>query len=324
MNRSEVVSIWSCHSSLSSQILTFTPVRASVWHPFANAELVMRPVCHGVGRELDDDELFGDDGLSVLRRSSGSLFKNFGESSKPADLLDTVKPVIPPTKRLRPAVESVTKSGGAIKKPKSTVERVPEWERLRLSEAKPPKSLKETVSEFTLPEDEDMARRIDGAPRLSTLACMAFASLLNTTRSVDLSYIPDYHAFSLLTYARLSADVLTKIEERNPTRVRLLDAVWATVVNRLYKIENRPSNYDSWRAVHEGKVADEEERLRRASDRLRIEYARNSNKKVIAKLDSRRSMRLEPKRGTSHGSVPLTRMEQLRMQARKDRRRSGR
>lgn len=299
-------------------------MRTSDWQLGADAKRIMRPVCHGVGRELDDDELFGDDVLSILRRSCGSSAKECGEPSKPAARLDTVKHVIRPTKRLRPSAEVVTISERVITKPKCTVERVPEWVKLRLSEEKLPESLKETISEFTLPGDEDMACRIDGALRLSSLACMASASLLNATRSVDLSYIPDYHAFSLLTRARLSADVLTKIEERNPTRLRLLDAVWATVVNRLYQVEIRPSSYDSWRAVYEGKNAAEKERLRRTRDRVRTEYARNSNKKVIAKLDSRRSMRLEPKRGTSHSSVPLTRMEQLRMQARKDRRRSGR
>lgn len=284
----------------------------------------MSAVRHGVGRELDDDELFGEDAFALMHKSSGSSAVPHGGVARPMRELSASNTAGRPTKRLRASTESPVTSGRVVSNPGAIVEAPPLWVTIRSSHPKLPDTVQETISEFTLPGDEDLPRKIAGAPRLSSLACVASVSHINMTRSLDISYLADFHAFSLLTAARLSPDLLDKMERRNPTRVRLLDAVWATVVHRLFQIDVRPPSCESWRAVYEEKVAAEEERLRRARDRLRSGYALNSNKKVVTKLDGRRSMILEPKRRASHSSVPLTRMERLRLQARKDRRRSGR
>lgn len=323
-----IIGAWSFFSE--SYILTpqFIAVISAVFPEIVLAcvKFAMSFVRHGIGREVDDDELFGDDTFPIMRQTTGWPSASDNMHTAPTVEPDVVLVSDRRAKRPRTIAQPSTLSArrdvpvrNASHASKDGV--APRWAVLRSAYPRLPESLRETVAEFTLPGDDSIGRRIDGAPRLSTLARLASASLFTGGKYRDLSKLCDYHAFALLTGTALNANTVIALEECNPTRVRLLDAVWATVVNRVFKIDVRPSTCESWRAVFEQEAAVKEERLRRTRERIREGYAQKSNKKITTKLDSRRSRTLEPVRRSSHGSESLTRIDRLRLQARKDRRR---
>ena len=163
--------------------------------------------------------------------------------------------------------------------------------------------------------------RLCGAPRLSALALAAARVAAARGRLVDLSKIADDHVFLLLATPAVGAAQLKMLERHNPSRVAVLDALWARMVMKTYAIGQLPDKVVWWRELFEIKMREEQLLLDKASERLRRRYSDGEMDKG-RKVEMTKRIRVgPPKRRAGDPAVPQSRISRLREQVRRQKRR---
>lgn len=270
---------------------------------------------HGIGREVEDDELF-DDSANLSHVSGKRAQSSHARTERSCDghskrhcSNSEIRDGDFSDETFHPRLKSRDKS------------KMARWEIERLKFKNTlPRTVDEAIAELSLPGENELPKKLNGAVRLSTMARATAGSLFYTTELRDLSKLTDYHGFMLLTSKPLTPAALTILEEANPCRIRLLDGLWAITVKRLLNIEVRPDWSDSWRAVYQNHVTLNEKRLCVTRERVRAGYAAQSVAKVTSIGKHRPLSRSEGNRRVVQNTSSLSRIERLRLQARKDRR----
>lgn len=173
-------------------------------------------------------------------------------------------------------------------------------------------------------------RTVRGAPSLSSLACQAVRTALKNGQILELEDVPDAHLHELLTTTSLNANVLDRIESLYPSRVAIIDVVWAHFVHRTYGVDKRDeAEFSSWRAVHEHEVALRLAAFQHCRSLLRSSYAAaaatTSNGGRLRQVSTCRTPDAElRRRGSARKNTSPTLIEKLRSDYRRDKRRRPR
>ena len=197
------------------------------------------------------------------------------------------------------------------KDPKKEVER----NKLRRHRAEFQPSLREydeIVAYYTTPLPKT---RINGAPRLSRLSLNSARHFVARGALNDLSTIPDDFVHDILTNARVGPQLLIKLEQYNPSRVNVLDAVWARLVFSKYGERSLPEGILWWRELYELRQEEKELSLEKARVRMKMRYSAMESMKKARSIGIANVVVKRRKQKTSN-----TRISQLREDVRRDKR----
>lgn len=278
----------------------------------------MAPHRHGIGREVDDDELFGDPERASLRAHK--------RPRRPQPSASSTQPNRATAKATAAAAAATANANADACKQAASLEQ------LRAAFAPPPRSHRACVAPFISPpcltkdEHADEAARFQLAPHLSSLALRAARRVACSGQLRDLSRLADEHVFAIFSAASMSDAVLVELERCNPSRVDVLEALWSRLVVQEYNVTSLPDGITWWRAFYQAKKEEDESCLQRARERLRSRYIEGEAGRQSTKLASARtvSKNLPARRrrgAASSSAVAPTIISRLRNQVRKGRQR---
>lgn len=136
-----------------------------------------------------------------------------------------------------------------------------------------------------------------------------------------MSKMADDHVFLLLTTPAIGAAQLKMLERHNPTRVAVLDALWARLVKEKDGTSKLPDKVTWWRELYEIKMREDQMRLEKASERLRRRYSDGEMEKG-RKVEITKRIRVgPPRRRNAEAGTPQSRMSRLREEVRRHKRR---
>lgn len=170
-------------------------------------------------------------------------------------------------------------------------------------------------------EEKAAAARLCGAPRLSSLALAAARAAAARGRLLDLSRIADDHVFLLLATPAIGPAHLVQLERHNPSRVGVLDALWARLVAEKYGAKELPEGVIWWRELFEKRKREEHVMLEKASERLRRRYSDGELEKG-RKVEMTKRIRVGPprkRRAAGEAGVVQSRISRLREEMRRER-----
>lgn len=170
-------------------------------------------------------------------------------------------------------------------------------------------------------EEKASAARLYGAPRLSSLALGAARISAARGRLVDLSHMADDHVYLLFATPMIKPAHLAQLERHNPSRVPVLEALWARMVSEKYGVKELPEHVVWWREYFEKKRREEQVMLEKASERLRRRYSDGELEKG-RKVEMTKRIRVGPPRrkGGETGAMQ-SRISRLREEVRRQKRR---
>ncbi|KAJ8903001.1 hypothetical protein NDN08_006317 [Rhodosorus marinus] len=87
--------------------------------------------------------------------------------------------------------------------------------------------------------------------------------------------IPDDYVVILLQ--NVTAESLKHIEQLNPLNIRACDAAWSRIIEEKHGVKELAPRYSHWRALHDEKEREKEDRLQAAARRLRESAQQSSN-----------------------------------------------
>lgn len=172
-------------------------------------------------------------------------------------------------------------------------------------------------------EEKAAAARLCGAPRLSSLALAAARAATSRGRLLDLSRLADDHVFLLLGTPAIGPAHLVQLERHNPSRVGVLDALWARLVTEKYGANELPEGVVWWRELFEKRKREEQVMLEKASERLRRRYSDGQLEKGGRKVEMTKRIRVGPprrRRPTGEPAVAQSRMSRIREEIRREKR----
>lgn len=179
-----------------------------------------------------------------------------------------------------------------------------------------PRTYDEIVSMFAPVE----TMKIDGIPRLSSLALAAARTYASRGKLVDLSDLADSQVHEVLGHKDTDADTLEKIEKLNPSRINVLEASWARLVGAKFGIRELPPKVKWWRAFYEMKRREDQISLERARARLKQRYNAADADKKKRVMEKTKVLAVAEKRKSKPASSAMSRIARLRMEVKKDRR----
>ncbi|KAI0561982.1 RNA polymerase 2 transcription factor S3 (Elongin) [Gracilaria domingensis] len=277
---------------------------------------------HGLGREVDDEELFGHLYLFAPPRSAERpLDKSPRQNSLPTQRRPrsfSCEQEKSPKTKTKNHKDSIPEKRTAQDRP---VKRSPEKsvEQSRKGLPYPPRRYEDVVASFAVTRDVDM---LHGAPRLSALAVNAARIYTKGGHFFDLSSLPDEFVYDILSLDSISPELLKRLEELNPSRANVLDAIWARLCFSKYDEKELPAGVNWWRALYELRVRQENGRLERATKKMRLGYNKAQEDREKRRMGKTRVMKVEGRRrrastGSASGSMGL--LARMRMEFRRER-----
>lgn len=185
----------------------------------------------------------------------------------------------------------------------------------------PPRRFEDIKTMFASTRDVDDLR---GAPRLSTLAVNVARIYTAGGNAMDLSRLPDEFVYDVLCHNTVSPELLKRLEELNPSRVNVLEAVWARLCLSKYEVNELPEGVQWWRALYQLRVDQENGRLERATKRLRLRYNKALEDREKRHMGKTRAIRTEGRTrraSSASASGSLSLLTRMRMEFRRDQRR---
>lgn len=308
------------------------------------------PSAGGHGREVRDAELFGTQHASphIPRplRSPATPRKRKRVPSHPTDAVSSVTRQRlpqhvelnqPPNVSCAGGASSSAASARALITETSLLPQVPMYSnhylanRLKLlerGELSITRTVQECFAQFCPPpwryhRSHEDGLRMNGVQRLSEMALSAARAHASSGQMRDFSMLPDDFAHAVLANV-VSPNALIRLEKDNPTRVAVIEAAWARIVKQEFSVEELPQDCDWWRTFYELRKTQEEERLREASERLRLRYnqadsarqARNVTSAPLMLSNTRLGRR---RRGSSGPQAPQNLLARLRFRMRRER-----
>lgn len=296
---------------------------------------IAAPGRHGMGRELDDDELFGDTAShAATAPHAAALTTTTMDEGRRRPRRPRVA-MSPPRKghELKDAElfgnNHKPDDNGERGRTRKERHKPAAWEVRRL----------ETESVGATPSDAAAAAAEGGSPCAATLCGGAPALSLLSARAVrtrlqrgavpDLSQLADAHLHEVLSVATtvLTAPLLVRLEEAHTSRILPLEAAWAALAARRFHLDSRPPGCASWREAYERRAAAESDALQRSRERVRSGYASPAaphrlqlppaRDAAAAAAAARRRKGVAGRRRDG----PSTPLERLRLEFRRDKRR---
>lgn len=195
------------------------------------------------------------------------------------------------------------------------------WQLLRDGMSASPRTALETRAQIFQPVSAVWHHLPRGANTLVELSVRPLREMFSSGKQTDLSRLPDAYAYEILAHVSIQPAVLSRLEVANPTRIALLEAVWARVVSRLFHVDELPKGFSFWRAVFEERVLKQAGFVRRCGERARSGYSVGAGDKSTVKQTRRlgKPPRLSSRRGVKRRADSV--VDRLRMEMRRDKRR---
>lgn len=144
----------------------------------------------------------------------------------------------------------------------------------------------------------------------------------------DLSRVADDHVYLLLATPTLTPTLVASLEECNPKRVGVFEALWARIVKDKFEMSELPDGVVWWRTFYERLTMRRELDIQRSSERLRMWYSDGDRKRKERAMETTRRIRVRGpaderrrRRGGGNGSAGLSRIARLRQEFRRDKNR---
>lgn len=133
------------------------------------------------------------------------------------------------------------------------------------------KTICDHVNQFASPHKASLG---EGAPSLSQLCASqirtyAQAGKLTYKTMPNEMVLCDAYLFQILSWPGLSARMLERLECKGE-RLGIIECLWAYYTNKQYHVEQLPSEFESWRALHEHKEQAKRKSLRESVQRLHL------------------------------------------------------
>lgn len=154
--------------------------------------------------------------------------------------------------------------------------------------------------------------KLNGAARLSRLSLNAARQFVARGQLDDLSKIPDDFVHDILTHADVGPEILVNLENLNPSRTNVLEAVWARLVDNKFSERALPEGVLWWRELYEMRKGEALLTFEKAKMLMKFserETLRKSRSLEIAKVVIRKRKR---------PSASTSRIAQLRAEVRRD------
>lgn len=282
---------------------------------------------NGLGREVEDHELFGHLHMPPRPRRAPpppqKLTSSFSQQLKQSQKrprsssIESLKPNTKRTSRItkeKPIQSCPHHKSNHDQKETTAVDN--KNVELQTRNCPPsPRTYQQMVAQFTSSKD---VTPIHGAPRLSNLSLTIARTQMSRGLLEDLSTIADDFVFELLAHSSVTPTLLARLESLNPSRVNVFEAVWARLVDAKFQERNLPDGVTWWRALYEQRVAEEQASLDRARERLRLRYSKGESDR--SKRQMGRTALVSDARRKRGRTNPNTRMGRLRMEFQRDRR----
>ncbi|CAN8071276.1 unnamed protein product [Agarophyton chilense] len=275
----------------------------------------------GVGREVDDEELFGHLHLLPPPRSLQQyLDKNSRHNSESVQRRPRSASFESEhdTPQKRKEVEDTINSKNDTPQERAENDRAERTaEQIRQGLEYPPRHYEEVVASFSVTRDVNM---LHGAPRLSAAAVNVARIYAAGGHLLDLSTLPDEFVYDIFSCDTITPELLERLEQMNPSRVNVLDALWARLCVSKYEEKELPAGINWWRALYELRVRQDDGRLERATKRLRLGYNKAHEDREKRRMGKTRMIRVEGrKRRASTASSSMGVLARMRMEFRRER-----
>ncbi|PXF47195.1 hypothetical protein BWQ96_02970 [Gracilariopsis chorda] len=276
---------------------------------------------HGLGREVEDEELFSHLHLLPYQRSRKR------PTQSPHGEISGTTPKRPRSRSAASALHRTTSDTKSktlspekhfASEDKSTTVIEQSLDEMRKGVPYPPRRFEDIAAMFASTRDMDL---LQGAPRLSALAVNVARMYTAGGNAMDLSRLPDEFVYDILCHNTVSPELLKGLEELNPTRVNVLEAVWARLCLSKYEEDELPEGVQWWRALYQLRVDQEHGRLERATKRLRLGYNKAMEDREKRHMGKTKIIRTEGKKrrassASTSGSLSL--LTRMRMEFRRE------
>lgn len=282
---------------------------------------------HGQGREVDDEELFGH--LTLLphprprQRPPGTLRKCSSASTprRPRSSSTDLDEISLSNSHRKK--DSLARHYRAREEDTKKDEPQHSLNDARRGVPHSPRTYEDITALFATTREVSMLR---GAPRLSVISINAARLYAAAGNIKDLSMLPDEFVYDILCHSAINPELLHRLEELNPSRVNVLEAVWARLCGAKFEERELPNGVYWWRTLYELHVEREHQHVERVTKRLRLGCKKPVEERELRHMGTSKTIQMEKRRrrassGSASNSGSIGLLARMRLDFRKERRR---